>query len=261
MTRSSPDLSIAWPRTLVWNTNPTLDVASAVPSLSVGTVHRADYQGVAAGGKGTLVIRALTALGGECDGVAPLAGDVGAFVRELLHNEGLTLHISEVSGQTRVAVSVSESNRGRDTVVNGPGPTADDGLWQEHIELVKSLLGGGRYQYFLIAGRPPPTASTTIMAELTRLSQGLGVRTVCDTSSPYFESCLTEKPWLMKVNCHEAAEALRISKSGHELVKEVLERGAQNVILTDGPHTVRGSLEGTAFSLSLIHISEPTRPY
>jgi 1-phosphofructokinase family hexose kinase len=234
-------------RIFVWNPNPTLDVVNSVTTLSPGSVHRAERQLLSAGGKGTLVVRGLKLLGAHCDGAAPLAGASGSVVRELLMKERLPFETSTVSGMTRLAITVSESSCYRDTVFNGPGPQTDDVAWYEHVATVRRHVESGKYSYFVIAGRPPLTAETSEVADITRCANDLGLRTVYDMSSPTLEACLSANPWLVKINLSEARDALGKDLVGADLVKLMINSGAQNVILTNGPGSVFGAMLGSTF--------------
>lgn len=235
-------------RVLVWNPNPTLDVVNTVATLSPGDVHRADTQLLSAGGKGTLVVRALSLLGAACDGVAPLAGVTGSVVRDLFLQERLPFRTSAVSGVTRLAITVTEDRDSRDTVINGPGPQTDDDPWRAHLSAVMELIESGEYGYFVIAGRPPLSTPITDLLSLTHAAHANGLRTVYDMSSPTLEACLAGEPWLVKINVTEARQALVRQAAADELVRALMGRGARNVVLTDGPGTIHGSLSGDRFA-------------
>lgn len=232
----------------VWNPNPTLDVVNSVAEFTPGAVHRADNQMLSAGGKGTLVVRGLKILGARCAGATPLAGASGSIVRELLVEEELPFDVSHVSGSTRLAITVSERGSGRDTVVNGPGPLTDDDAWKQHVAQVGAHVESGKYDYVVVAGRPPLTTAIADITSITRRANELGLRTVYDMSSPTLEACLPACPWLVKINVSEAQDALNLSCAGKELVECMIDSGAQNAILTSGPDSVHGSLFGQIFT-------------
>lgn len=244
MTASFPDQQ----RLLVWNPNPTLDVVNTVANLSPGAVHQADRQLLSAGGKGTLVVRALKRLGADCLGAAPLAGHSGDIVRELLEQESLPFRLSSVSGRTRLAITITDRRTGSDTVVNGPGPETNDTRWDDHLALVDDLIRTGGFSHFVIAGRPPLSAPIAKVLGVARGASANGLRLTFDMASPTLQGCLPSNPWLVKVNIQEAQMALDQDASGPELVRLLIERGVQNVVLTDGPDTIYGSLMGIAFA-------------
>lgn len=181
---------------LVWNPNPTLDVVSEVSALAAGGVHRADRQEVAPGGKGTLVLRTLAALGVDSHGVAPLAGPTGNLVGELFERDSLPIETTEVDGQTRVAVSIVDGATGTDTVVNGPGPTTGGPAWEAHLVMVERLLGSGRFRTFVVAGRPPLGGGDAGLARLCGSAGAQGLRVVLDLSSPFSRrACGPSRGW------------------------------------------------------------------
>lgn len=224
---------------LVWNPNPTLDIVSYVGQLQVGDVHRADVQGFSTGGKGTLLVRALVALGNDCRGIAPLAGPIGDTVARLLQAESLPFDISPVSGSTRAAVSIVDTSRQTDTVVNGPGPLTDDALWRSHIASVGDLIRSGTFDVFAVAGRPPLSSDVKDLRALCGLAHRNDLRVALDVSSPVLEGVVDVGPWLVKVNRLEARQATRHAATGSSDPLEALRAlGAANVVLTDGPGTI-----------------------
>jgi 1-phosphofructokinase len=224
---------------LVWNPNPTLDIVSHVSDFTVGRVHRAPQQGISAGGKGTLLVRALRTLGSTCCGVAPIAGPVGDVVERLIESESLPFVLSRVSGSTRAAVSVVDAGTCTDTVINGPGPFTDDALWHSHIATVDACIRSGRYGIFAVAGRPPLSSGPQALQELCATARMSGVRVALDVSSPILEQVLHLHPWLVKVNRVEAREATGTTRTGSRDPLTALRRlGAENVVLTDGDATV-----------------------
>jgi 1-phosphofructokinase family hexose kinase len=231
---------------VVWNPNPTLDVVSEIDDLTAGAVHRARSQTLSAGGKGTLVVRALSRLEVRAVGIAPVAGVTGELVSRLIGEEGLPMETTAVSGATRAAVSIVEGATKRDTVINGPGPATDDALWDEHIAAVLRLLHRVKPRYFVIAGRPPLSAGATAASRLLKEATRLDIKTVLDVSSPILEALVTDEPWLVKVNADEAATALdeSLGASGPALIKAMRFMGARNVVLTDGTRRIYAVVDG-----------------
>jgi fructose-1-phosphate kinase PfkB-like protein len=245
---SSPgSLRSEFPTTLlVWNPNPTLDVVNKVGELDIGAVHRADEQMTSPGGKGTLVVRGLNILDVPCLGVAPIAGAIGQVVGELFKGERLPMLTNQIDGVTRFAITVSEGG-GRDTVINGPGPDARGPRWAAHVESVAEKLRTIQPSYFVIAGRPPLNVDLSDVHGLIEEASNAGARTVLDMSSPILESCLPLHPWLVKINASEARDASRSSLSRGDLAAALMDLGAQNAVLTDGPGVVAGHLLGVSF--------------
>jgi 1-phosphofructokinase len=238
---------------LVWNANPTLDVVSEVEALRVGQVHRAEIQGFSAGGKGTLVVRALTVLGVECLGVAPVAGPTGELVARLFEHESLPFEVIEVSGHTRAAVSIVDREQLTDTVINGPGPETQDEAWSSHVESVVRRVESGAFGMLVIAGRPPLTSDGAELVYVCDRAASSGVRVVVDVSSPVLEVVLPTRPWLVKVNlqeCRAVLAALGDESGGNDPVAALQRLGAHNVVLTDGPNVIRGDLLGKPFAAS-----------
>jgi 1-phosphofructokinase family hexose kinase len=224
---------------------------SEVGALCVGKVHRAETQGFSAGGKGTLVVRALSVLGVKCLGVTPLAGPTGELVAKLLKDESLPFEVIEVSGYTRAAVSIVDREQLTDTVINGPGPDTQDAAWNSHVDSVVRHLESGAFDTLVIAGRPPLSIDRTEFERVCDRARLSGVRLVLDVSSPILEVAVPTRPWLVKVNVEECRLALaaigeECATSNHVAALQCL--GAENVVLTDGPDVIRGHLLGKSFA-------------
>lgn len=235
---------------LVWNPNPTLDVVSEVHRIELGRVHRAERQEFGPGGKGTLVIRTLVALGVDCLGVAPIAGETGAIVQALFEEQGLPIQTSPVSGWTRAAVSVVDQIQRADTVVNGPGPVVDDDAWDSHIDTVQRQIDGGRFGTFVVAGRPPPSDGDAGFAHLCCRANASGLRVVLDVASPVLERALTIRPWLVKINRDEARAVVGPGGFGREEDEagRLRQLGATGAIVTDGPNAIRIQIGDARFT-------------
>jgi 6-phosphofructokinase 2 len=230
---------------LVWNPNPTLDVVNEVRELNAGEVHRAERQAFFPGGKGTLVVQTLLALGVDCLGLAPVAGPTGRLVEALFEAESLPMQTSQVSGWTRAAVSIVDRRQERDTVINGPGPSPHDAEWDEHLGLVEERIRGGDFATFVVAGRPPLGRGDAGLVRLCQAAADNGLRTVLDVSSPFLEQALAADPWLVKVNLDEAEAVVGLEG---DPVGQICGRGAENAVLTNGPEMIRGRLGGADFT-------------
>ncbi|GIV91642.1 MAG: hypothetical protein KatS3mg056_0351 [Chloroflexus sp.] len=89
---------------LIITPNPAVDRILITPGLRVGQEQRVHEVLVAAGGKGLNVGRALRALGVNATIRAPLGGITGQHVSHLAQAEGLALHGSAISNETRAFV-------------------------------------------------------------------------------------------------------------------------------------------------------------
>lgn len=219
-------------------------MASEVEAFSANSVHTAISQTVTPGGKGTLLVEALVSLGSACRGIAPIAGATGTLFASMVEERSLPFELISVEGMTRFAVSLIDRERGHATVINGPGPNADDPSWWNHIARVKEIAASGECDYFIVAGRPPLTSPDDLVARICSIAAQAGARTVVDVASPSLESTLAIKPWLVKVNRAEALEATGRESNTIEMAGELRRLGAQNAIVTDGPQTIGADFLG-----------------
>ncbi|MFF3686803.1 PfkB family carbohydrate kinase [Streptomyces sp. NPDC002187] len=105
-----------------------------------------------------------------------------------------------------------------------------------------------RVQLLRHCGASPLSAAAPDLLALVHAANTHGPKTVYDMSSPTLQACLAGEPWLVKINMSEARQVLARPWGGHDLVRGLLESGAKNVVLTDGPETIYGCLLGTAFT-------------
>jgi fructose-1-phosphate kinase PfkB-like protein len=158
-------------------------------------------------------------------------------------DEQMPMATSQVEGETRLAITVTERGGG-DTVINGPGPRARGDRWAEHVRTVADGLRSHRPAYFVIAGRPPLDVDVADVRELIMEATAVGARTILDMASPILEQCLPLEPWLVKINTHEARAATGKGGDGFDLSNRLVNLGAQNAVITDGPGRVACRLLG-----------------
>jgi 1-phosphofructokinase family hexose kinase len=186
--------------------NPTLDKALDVPRLVPGQVHRAHISRLDLGGKGVNVSRALRALGIPSRLLGFLGGGVGAAMRRGLAAEGFNCDFLEVRGETRQNITLLDEATGVYTKINEPGAAVNAGDLVALEAQVTALATPGDLWAF--CGSLPPGAPPDAYYGLVRLVQQAGGRAFLDTSEAALREGLRARPYALKPNSEEAAQAL-----------------------------------------------------
>ncbi|WP_406003217.1 1-phosphofructokinase [Streptomyces sp. NBC_00829] len=215
--------------------NPSLDRSFELERLSRG-INRATADQVDPGGKGVNVSRALNAAGHRTTAVLPLGGFSGLLLSELLSRQGIEVVSVPVRGDTRINVSVVETN-GALTKINAPGPelTADES--DALLNTVRGLIGPDT-DWLACCGSLPRGLAPEWYADLVARVHDGGARIALDTSGSALLAALAARPDVVKPNREELSEAV-----GHPLATlgdavdaaaELRRFGAQQVLASLG---------------------------
>src|SRR5918999_4637809 len=159
-------------RVLIAGPNLTIDRTIRLGELRPGQVLRARDAHVGPGGKGVNVARTAEALGCPAELVAFLPrGWSGEAVGAWLADAGVALHAVPVPGEVRSAAIMLEASR-RTTVLNEPGPPADEEAWRAYVGSVQARLAGRRV--LVCSGSTPPASPADAYARLVRLAAAAG---------------------------------------------------------------------------------------
>lgn len=227
-------------RFLVWDPNPALDVALSVSQLQAGAVHRADKQAIGIGGKGTLALRTLVALDVDACGRAPIAGHIGQLISRVARASGVPFVYDEVSGESRVAVTLADGVERSDTNVNGPGPNSAGPEWASHVEAVCNTIVDLGPAWVVIGGRPPLGHADAGIRRVIATAHRHGCQSAIDMAEPMLTYAIAEAPTLVKINRSEAVEFLRVHSdaTGVELARGLTAAGVSIAVVTDGPNSI-----------------------
>ncbi|WP_455356466.1 1-phosphofructokinase [Streptomyces sp. SYSU K217416] len=216
--------------------NPSLDRSFELERLARGEINRAAADWVEPGGKGVNVSRALNAAGHRSTAVLPLGGYSGMLLRELLSRQGIEVATVWVSGDTRINVSVIETN-GALTKINAPGPeiTAEESA--ALLAAVRDLTGPDT-GWLACCGSLPRGLAPEWYADLVARVHDGGARIALDTSGPALLAALKAGPDVVKPNHEELAEAvgrpLATIGDAVQAAGDLRARGAQQVLASLG---------------------------
>jgi tagatose 6-phosphate kinase len=229
-----------WPRRLVCvSVNAAIDKTAAVPRLIPGTIHRPEMLAVLPGGKALNVARAARTLGIDASVVAVVGGRAGDWMEDALAARGIRTRAVRVAGETRTCLSVLDRATGSLTEFYEAGLTLDaDGWSAVEGAVAAELVHDPRGALVVIAGSLPPGAPIDGYGRLVAVAVEAGARAAVDVGGTPLAAALPARPWLVKVNALEAAEATGIATADERGViaaaTAIRARGADNALVTRG---------------------------
>jgi 1-phosphofructokinase family hexose kinase len=216
--------------------NPTLDKTLSVPQLKPGEFHRASLLRAELSGKGINVTRALRALGIPSKTLGFVGGRTGQAFQVGLSAEGFDLAFIDVGGETRSNITLLDESTGVYTKINEPGPT----IGPEHIAALQAQVEQWAQagDYWIFSGSLPPGAPLDLYGQLITHVQARGAYAFLDTSEATLRANLSARPYGLKPNSDEAAQALGrpvVTDADHcEAARSLRKMGVQVVLLTRG---------------------------
>lgn len=216
-------------RILTLTLNPALDLTLRLERLRPGAVNRCQDLRSHAAGKGLNVAQVLADLGHRLSVSGFLGSANAAPFETLCQRRGFHDLFVRVPGETRSNVKLAEGD-GRITDLNGPGPQ----IGAEHLERLQDelqpLLAG--HDAVVVAGSLPRGVSPEWFAGLLRRLKVSGVPLALDSSGAALKAALAVKPWLIKPNEEELAEACGADLTA--AVHDLRAQGIDHVLLSRG---------------------------
>jgi 1-phosphofructokinase family hexose kinase len=195
--------------------NAAVDKIAAVDRLVPGEIHRPVLQSVVPGGKAINVARAATSLGLSARVVPVVGGHSGAWLLEALEAGGLPARPVIVDGESRTCLSVLDRSTGRLTEFYEAGLEIDAEGWARvEAAVAAEVADDAAGTVVVVAGSLPRGVPEDACARLARIVQDAGGRCVVDIGGRPLALAVAARPWMVKVNSAEAAEATGPAVSG-----------------------------------------------
>ena len=240
-------------RILTLTLNPALDLTVELSVLTAGQVNRSDEMHTHAAGKGVNVAQVLADLGHQLTVSGFLGEDNLQAFETLFAKRGFVDAFIRVPGETRSNIKIAERD-GRITDINGPGPMVDAAAQQALLDRLVQIAPG--HDAVVVAGSLPRGVTAQWLRELIERLNQLGLKVALDTSGEALRAALQARPWLIKPNTEELADAL-----GCEVVSRAAEvqaaaqlhaQGIEHVVISHGADGVNWFSVGSA-----LHASPP----
>ena len=180
--------------------NPTIDKVYFVDELRPGEVHRPTYMTASAGGKGINVAKVAHTLGESVLAMGFVGGYTGRFVVEQVRSLGIEADFTEVTGETRVNVNISDAS-GRSTELLETGPAVSDAERDAFYGQYEKQLK--RADIVCLSGSLPKGLDGSFYAKLIAMAKAQGKRVIVD-SVVDVRHCA---PFMIKPNKDEIGDA------------------------------------------------------
>lgn len=216
--------------------NPAVDRELTVPEIVYDSVLRASQSQVDFGGKGFNVSRLLKGLGMRSTAVGFLGGKAGEILQDGLRALDIGTDFVWIAGETRTNISIVTPAGGHYIKVNEIGPAINTEKQTEMLRKVESLACPG--DWWVLAGSLPPGVPEDFYAQVIRLLNHHGAKTLLDTiGEPLRLGCM-ENPYLVKPNTEEARALTGLSMETVDQIAQaaiqIRKLGAENAVISMG---------------------------
>ncbi|MCQ4262323.1 1-phosphofructokinase [Stutzerimonas stutzeri] len=226
-------------RVLTVTLNPALDLTVQLPSLRMGEVNRSESLQVHAAGKGLNVAQVLADLGHQLTVTGFLGESNPQAFEQLFAARDFTDEFVRVAGETRSNLKLAETD-GRVTDINGPGLAVSEGQCDELLARLQRLAPA--HDLVVVAGSLPRGIDSQWFVQLLNSLKELGVRVALDTSGAALRDGLATRPWLIKPNEEELAEARGVDLTGSSALlaeaRRLQAEGIEHVVVSQGANGV-----------------------
>lgn len=185
---------------LVLALNPSVDVEWRVPQVRWEEKNDVLSERRWPGGKGVNVARWLHHFCAKPRLLIPLGGATGREMRAGLRQMRVSLTVVPLREPTRANVIVT-AQAGGQLRFNPLGPNLSGAEWKAILRRTKASLSRASLQ--VLSGSLPRGLAVDAYAELIRLADGAGVRTLLDCDGPRLVEAVKARPFLVKPNGHE----------------------------------------------------------
>ena len=227
--------------------NPALDLTVELPRLEAGQVNRSDEMHTHAAGKGVNVAQVLADLGHQLTVSGFLGEDNLQAFETLFAKRGFVDAFIRVPGETRSNIKVAEHD-GRITDINGPGPVVHAAAQQALLERMVQIAPG--HDAVVVAGSLPRGVTAQWLRELIERLNGLGLKVALDSSGEALRAAIEARPWLIKPNTEELADALDCDVVSHAAEAQAAAclhaKGIEHVVISHGADGVNWFSVGSA---------------
>jgi 1-phosphofructokinase family hexose kinase len=190
---------------LVISLNPAVDVEWRVETVRWEEKNQVLSERRWPGGKGINVARWLARLGGRPRLVIPLGGANGEEIANGLSREGISCSQIHLREPTRANVVVT-TKAGKQLRFNPLGPAVSPSEWRGVFDTVAKEVSAANLM--IISGALPRGVPINAYAQLLRLANDSGVRSIVDCDGEALKAAVTQKPFLVKPNEFEVEQWL-----------------------------------------------------
>ena len=215
--------------------NAALDRTLLVPDFAIGHISRIPKAIAVPGGKGLNVLRAVRILGGGALAMGLLGGYTGETVAAMVEADGYPAQWTFFAGETRACTIIAAG--GTSTVINESGQIAPAD-WKALADDIRRVAARDDVYAVCLCGSLPDGAPPDAPANLVASIKGTGVQLWVDSSKTALRNAIAAKPYAIKVNRDEIAEALDVKLESRgdavALARSLVAEGIQIVVISLG---------------------------
>lgn len=186
--------------------NPSVDRTVFVDGLKAHDTNRVLRTEVDAGGKGVNLSRIAAELGAATCCTGFLGGGGGAFIKSVLLREEVRFDFVNISGETRLNVSIEDGSGEPPTTLNERGPMVQPGEWAQLLEKLETLAK--QADWICMGGSIPRGLDESCYRDLANRIKAWGKPVCVDADGEPMKLALGTQPELIKPNRDEAARLL-----------------------------------------------------
>ncbi len=217
-------------------TTPTMQRTMMFTRVRIDAVNRAKATIESASGKSINVARVLATLGEECTATGFLGGDTGRFIRADMDQAQIHRDFVEVRPHTRTCTTIIDESSGGVTELVEESKQVAPEAWDQLKEKLKELLKSA--SILVLSGSLTPEAPSDFYAWCVQQANAKNVRAVVDASAEPLALAIRERPFVIKPNRMELAQALGVEIQNERHLRQAMTRavelGARWVIVTMG---------------------------
>ncbi|MBU0767529.1 MAG: 1-phosphofructokinase family hexose kinase [Proteobacteria bacterium] len=220
--------------------NTSIDNIIEVENFKKGEILRAKRDSLFPSGKGINVALTVATLNKEVVALGFVGTYSLRFYKPLISSK-FHVNLTEVQGETRRNVTISDVKQGMITHINNPGFHIN----KKDIAKLEAALQGTVLpdDLVIISGSLPQGAEPSTYERLVNICQHHGALVILDTSDEPLRYGLNAKPYMIKPNLEEleilSGRKLRVSESAIiDTAHEIASSGVQLVVVSRGSEGV-----------------------
>lgn len=217
---------------------PALQRTVLLNSLLLNQVNRTRQVMESASGKAVNIARSLVTLGTPADVSGFNGGDTGRRMLECLKVYGVGNALTPMAPPTRICTTLLDQRTKEVTEIIEEAPPVD-------LQLIKQMSNEASKRLMkaplvIIAGTLPPFVSDHFYIKFAQDAEKAHVPLIIDSHGTALLHTLPFHPLLAKMNLRELGTTFGQKMTSEELIfesmREIFAKGAQNVLVTDGPN-------------------------
>jgi tagatose 6-phosphate kinase len=234
--------------------NPAIDKIYFVDDFRINNVHRPQNTIASAGGKGLNVARVAKLINEDVAAGGFLGGDNGNFIRRKLNDLGIIDKFSEIDGETRICINITDIKNNTSSEILESGPQITKNESEKFISEFERIIDDVDIVTF--SGSLPKGLEKDYYAKLINVCHKHDKKVLLDTSGEAFINGVEAKPFMIKPN-EDEIRAVYKGDVGNidgiiEAIKYFMSTGIEFPVVSLGKD---GSLAG--YKDKIYHITIP----